>query len=43
VLVEMAGIVRDDGARVGAASNLRAFLVGLVVMDATDLLVTLSR
>jgi zinc transporter ZupT len=41
VLVELAGMVRDDGGRVGSATNLLAFLVGLVVMYATDLLVTL--
>jgi ZIP family zinc transporter len=41
VLVELAGLVRDDGGRVGSATNLLAFLVGLVVMYATDLLVTL--
>jgi ZIP family zinc transporter len=41
VLLELAGIVRDAGGRVGSATNLLALLVGLVVMYATDLLVTL--
>jgi zinc transporter ZupT len=37
---EIAGMVRRSG-RLGTATNLLAFLVGLVVMYATDLLVTL--
>jgi len=41
VLVELAGIVRDDGGRVGSATNLLALLAGMVVMYATDLLITL--
>ena len=40
VVWEIAGMVRRDGGRVGTAANLLAFGVGLVVMYATDLLVT---
>jgi len=36
---EIAGLIRDDGGRVGTATNLLAFLVGFAAMYATDLLV----
>ncbi len=38
---ELAGMVRDAGGRLGSATNLLAFLLGLGVMYATDLLVAL--
>jgi zinc transporter ZupT len=38
---EILGMVRDAGGRPGSAANLAAFLVGLVLMYATDLLVVL--
>lgn len=39
---EIAGMVRTQGGRVGSATNLLAFLVGLVVMYVTDLFVVLE-
>jgi len=39
VVWEIAGLIRDDGGRVGTATNLLAFLVGFAAMYATDLLV----
>ncbi|NHN46846.1 metal transporter [Halostella sp. JP-L12] len=41
VVWEIAGMVRDRGGRVGSPTNALAFLGGLVVMYATDLLVML--
>jgi ZIP family zinc transporter len=38
---EIAGMVRRDGGRLGTATNLLAFLVGVLTMYATDLLVGL--
>jgi hypothetical protein len=37
--LSIAGLIRDDGGRVGTATNLLAFLVGFAAMYATDLLV----
>jgi len=36
---EIAGLIRDDGGKVGSAMNLIAFLVGFAAMYATDLLI----
>ncbi len=41
VLWELRGLVRSDGGRVASATNLLAFLAGLVVMYLTDLLVAI--
>jgi len=38
---EIVGLIRDDGGRVGTATNLLAFLVGFAAMYVTDLLVVL--
>lgn len=38
---EIAGMIRTQGGRVGSATNLLAFLIGLVVMYFTDLFVVL--
>ncbi|MFB6096053.1 MAG: ZIP family metal transporter [Haloferacaceae archaeon] len=39
--VEIAGMIRDSGERLGTATNLLAFLAGLATMYVTDLLVAM--